>query len=129
MPIIDHRDVPALEMRPGIRGQFLANKELGACGVSLLKNSVQPGAEAPLHTHTVEETMLVLEGSVWAQVGDERFTVGPNNTVIIPPNTPHAWGNPGPGVAELLWAFAGPDPFSDATYLDGVPPKITPDEL
>jgi hypothetical protein len=30
MPLIDHRTVPEIDMRPGIRGQFLANKDLGA---------------------------------------------------------------------------------------------------
>ena len=123
MPIIDHRTIPEIQMRPGIRGQFLANQALGATGVSLLINTVEPGAAAPLHMHTVEETMLVLEGTVWAQVGDERYTVGPNHTVIIPPHTPHAWGNAGENTARLLWAFAGPDPFGDATYLEGTPPK------
>ena len=123
MPLIDHRKVPELQMRPGIRGQFLANHELGASGLSLLTNTVEPGAEVPLHVHTVEETMLVLEGRVWAQVGDERYTVAPHHTVIIPPHTPHAWGNAGPEVAKLLWAFAGPNPFGDATYLEGEPPN------
>ncbi|MEM7252932.1 MAG: cupin domain-containing protein [Pseudomonadota bacterium] len=128
MPIIDHADSPELEMRPGIRGQFLANKTLGSSQVSLLINTVEPGAEAPLHTHTVEETMLVLEGEVWAQVGDERTVVGPNHTVVIPPHTPHAWGNASTTTAKLLWAFAGSDPFSDAEYLDGTPPKHKPDD-
>jgi quercetin dioxygenase-like cupin family protein len=122
MPIVDHRTVPEIDMRPGIRGRFLANKELGARGVSLLTNTVEPGAAAPLHRHTVEETMLVLEGTVWVRVGEEQHTVGPGYTVIIPAGTPHAWGNPGPGVAKLLWAFGGPDPFGDATYLQGEPP-------
>ena len=70
--------------------------------------------------------MLVLEGTVWVRVGAERYTVGPSHTVIIPPGTPHAWGNAGRGVAKLLWAFAGPDPFSDATYLEGEPPVHQP---
>ncbi len=122
MPIVDHDKVPEIEMRAGIRGRFLANKDLGSTGVSLLYNVVQPGASAPSHTHTVEETMLVLEGTVWAEIGDERHEVGPNHTVIIPPHTPHAWGNSGPEPAKLLWAFAGADPFSDAAYLDGTPP-------
>ena len=82
-------------MRPGIRGQFLANKDLGSTGVSLLRNTVDPGAEAPLHTHTVEETMLVMSGTIWARVGDETHTVTANHTVVIPPHTPHAWGNAG----------------------------------
>jgi quercetin dioxygenase-like cupin family protein len=128
MPIIDHADCPELQMRPGIKGQFLANRELGSSAVSLLTNTVEPGAEAPLHVHTVEETMLVLEGTIWARVGDERYTVVKNHTVIIPPHTPHAWGNAGEGVAKLLWAFAGVDPFGDATYLEGTPPKHRADE-
>ncbi|MBT6274224.1 MAG: cupin domain-containing protein [Chromatiales bacterium] len=125
MPIINHADSPELEMRPGIRGRFLAHEALGSTGVSLLTNTVEPGAEAPLHVHTVEETMVVLEGSVWAKVGGEIFTVQADHTVIIPPGTPHAWGNSGDRVAKLLWAFAGPDPFSDATYLNGEAPKTT----
>ena len=122
MPIINHQHVPEIEMRPGIRGQFLASKDHGACGLCLLVNTVDPGAAAPLHKHTVEETMLVLEGTVWVRVGDERHTVGPQHTVIIPAGAPHAWGNSGPNVAKLLWAFGGPDPFGDSTYLEGVPP-------
>ena len=123
MPIIDHRTMPELAMRPGIRGRFLSHKDVGAEGVSLLSNTVDPGVDVPLHQHTVEETMLVLEGTVWVQIGEERTTVEPNHTVIIPARTPHAWGNAGTEVAELLWAFGGPDPFSDAIYLEGEPPQ------
>jgi len=43
--------------------------------------------------------------------------------VIIPAGTPHAWGNAGAETAKLLWAFGGPDPFSDAIYLEGEPPQ------
>ena len=38
MPIINHQTVREVLMRPGIRGQFLAHKNLGAEGVSLLVN-------------------------------------------------------------------------------------------
>ena len=109
MPIIDHADCPELEMRPGIKGQFLANRDLGSSAVSLLTNTVEPGAEAPLHVHTVEETMLVLEGTIWARVGDERYTVGKNHTVVIPPYTPHAWGNGVLFAASIHLAMATPN--------------------
>ena len=124
MPIIDHAELPEIDMRQGIRGKFLSHQDLGAAGCSLLVNTVEPGADAPLHKHTVEETMLVLEGAVWVQIGAERATVGANHTVIIPAHTPHAWGNAGGTTAKLLWAFAGPNPFDDATYLEGEPPQL-----
>lgn len=110
-------------MRQGIQGKFLSHQDLGAAGCSLLVNTVEPGAAVPLHKHTVEETMLVLEGSVWVQLGTERTTVCADHTVIIPAHTPHAWGNDGEEIAKLLWAFAGPNPFDDATYLEGEPPR------
>ena len=126
MAIIDHRTVPEITMRQGIRGQFLAHKDLCAQGCSLLTNTVEPGVTVPLHKHTVEETLLVLDGMVWIQIGEDRFTVGPDHTVIIAADTPHAWGNAGRETARLLWVFAGPDPFSDATYLEGEPPAHRP---
>ena len=123
MTIIDHAQLPQIEMRQGVQGKFLSHQDLGATGCSLLVNTVEPGATVPLHKHTVEETMLVLDGSVWVQLGTERTTVGANHTVIIPAHTPHAWGNDGDKTAKLLWAFAGPNPFDDSTYLEGEPPK------
>ena len=110
IPVINHQEIPEIEMRAGIRGRFLASTEHEARGVCLLINTAVPGAAAPLHKHTVEETMLVLDGTVWVQIGDERYTVRPQHTVIIPAETPHAWGNAGPNVAKLLWAFGGPTP-------------------
>ncbi len=123
MAIIDHAKLPEIEMRQGVRGKFLSHQELGAAGCSLLVNTVEPGAAVPLHKHTVEETMLVLEGTVWVQLDTERTTVCANHTVIIPAGTPHAWDNDGHEPAKLLWAFAGPNPFDDSTYLEGDPPK------
>jgi quercetin dioxygenase-like cupin family protein len=123
MAIIDHAKLPEIEMRQGVQGKFLSHQDLGAVGCSLLVNTVEPGAAVPLHKHTVEETMIVLEGTVWVQIGAERALVGADHTVIIPAHTPHAWGNNGSQTAKLLWAFAGPNPFDDSTYLEGEPPK------
>ena len=122
MPFVDHRSIPEVVMRPGITGHFLVNHEMGATGVSLLLNTVDAGVTVPLHTHTVEEAVVMLEGTIWMRVGSERYTVGPNDSAIVPPGTPHTWGNAGPERARMLWAWGGPDPFGDATYLEGEPP-------
>ena len=124
MPIIHHGTVPEAEMRPGIRGKFLANRELGASSVALLLNTAEAGAEVPLHMHTVEESVMMFEGRIWVQIGDERYEVGVDDSVVIPPKTPHAWGNAGPGAARMLWVWGGADPFADATYLAGQKPRL-----
>ena len=124
MPFIDERTIPEVLMRPGIHGKFLAHRDLGAQGTSLLINRAASGAAVPLHLHHVEETVILFEGRISVQLGTERRVIGPHETVIIPPGTPHAWGNDGPGEARMLWVYAGPDPFGDSTYLEGRPPNL-----
>jgi quercetin dioxygenase-like cupin family protein len=97
MPFIDGRTISEVLMRPGIHGRFLAHKDLGASRVSLLMNRAEPGAAVPLHMHQVEETVVMFEGRIWVQLGEERRVIGPNDTVIIPPLTPHAWVHGGNG--------------------------------
>ncbi|HET6218258.1 MAG TPA: cupin domain-containing protein [Acidobacteriaceae bacterium] len=41
----------------------------------------------PLHKHTVEEAVLMLEGTIWMQIGNDQYTVGPDESAIIPPDT------------------------------------------
>ncbi len=52
------------------------------------------------------------------------YDIGPDDSVVIPPHTPHAWGNAGPGPARMLWVWGGADPFGDATYLAGEAPRL-----
>jgi len=124
MPFIEGRTVPEVLMRPGIHGRFLAHKDLGASRVSLLMNRAEPGAAVPLHMHEVEESVVVFEGKIWVQLGEERRVIGPNDSVIIPPRTPHAWGTDGAETARMIWVYGGPDPFSDSAYFEGKPPKL-----
>ncbi len=123
MPFVDHRRIPEVLMREGVRGKFLVNKETPAKNVTLLLNDVDPGASVPLHRHSVEETVYLFEGTIWAQIGDQRYTVTPHDSVLFPAGVPHAWGNSGDSVARMLWIFSGPDPFGDSIYLEGEPPK------
>jgi len=61
-------------------------------------------------------------GRIWVRLGEERHVLGPDDTVIIPPRVPHAWGNDGDEEARMMWVYSGPDPFSGSTYLEGAPP-------
>lgn len=123
MPIIDRKSLPDVVMRAGVSGKFLADKNSGARGLTVLLNIVEPGASIPLHKHTAEESGVVLEGAIWVRIGNERYSAGPDQTVVFPASTPHAWGNAGPGVARILWVWNSPDPFGDSVYLEGEPPK------
>jgi quercetin dioxygenase-like cupin family protein len=123
MPVVEHGAIHEVLMRPGIRGKFLVSKDVGAHGLTLLLNTVEPGAEVPLHEHAAEESGYLLEGVIWVRIGVESHAITPQQTVVFPAGIPHAWGNPGPGVARILWVWNSPDPFGDSVYLEGIPPK------
>jgi quercetin dioxygenase-like cupin family protein len=81
-------------------------------------------AAIPLHQHPIVEAFVVLEGSLTFRLGDQTLVVGPENTVTIPPNTPHAVLNDEGAVARALSAAAWDHDtfFRDVTtYLEGEP--------
>ena len=42
------------------------------------------------------------------QAGEERFEAGPDDIVIVPPDTPHKFTNNGPGSSNLVCIHANP---------------------
>jgi mannose-6-phosphate isomerase-like protein (cupin superfamily) len=56
-----------------------------------------PGEGPSLHTHAYAELFFVLEGEATFSDGQSEHTVGAGAVVIVAPEQPHAFTNPGPG--------------------------------
>jgi quercetin dioxygenase-like cupin family protein len=68
-------------------------------------------SKAPLHTHTYEEAIYILEGAGVVHVaGDQPFDapIRPGTSIFLPPGTPHCLENASPGVLKLLGVFSPP---------------------
>ena len=68
-------------------------------------------SRAPLHTHTYEEAIYILEGDGIVHVaGPEPFDepIRPGSSIFLPPGTPHCLENASPGVLKLLGVFSPP---------------------
>jgi quercetin dioxygenase-like cupin family protein len=76
--------------------------------ISVILDHSRPGQGPRLHRHPYDETWIVQEGTLTFQLGDERFTAGPGDVVIAPPNTPHKFTNDGPGRSSLVCIHASP---------------------
>jgi mannose-6-phosphate isomerase-like protein (cupin superfamily) len=60
----------------------------------------------PLHVHQVEdEWFYVMEGEYAAQVGDERFTLTPGDSLLAPREVPHTYAHLGEGQGRMLIAY------------------------
>ena len=67
------------------------------------------GAGIPLHTHNVEESVLVLEGQATAVVGEDRFDLEPGDATWAPAGVPHRFANRGQGPLRIYWVYGGPE--------------------
>lgn len=73
--------------------------------------ALEPGGEtsSDLNAHSSsEQVLLVLEGEMRAQVGEEAHTLAKGDFVIVPRATPHKFSNPGRVRAVAFTAYAPP---------------------
>ena len=128
MPIIDHQQLPEVPWRPGYRKWDVTLAEHGV-STSLSLNTAEPGTGAPLHTHTIDELIMIMEGTLEVRVGGETHTVGKGHTLVIPPGVEHAFKVVGDETAELIVVFPHMDPYSpeNTTYLEGSRPDSVKD--
>ncbi len=81
------RALPGKEIAKGVTIKPLA-------GEHAMLNYVEftPHAEVPIHSHPHEQLGLMIEGELDLQIGDERRTLRPGDTYVIPGGIPHgAW--------------------------------------
>jgi quercetin dioxygenase-like cupin family protein len=67
------------------------------------------GTGLPLHSHNVEESVLVLEGEAVAEIGDESFELVAGEATWVPAGVPHRFWNRGSGAMRIYWVYGGRD--------------------
>jgi HTH-type transcriptional repressor of puuD len=68
-----------------------------------------PGTGIPLHSHNVEESVLVVAGEATALIGDERFDLVAGEATWVPAGIPHCFLNRGQGEMTIYWVYGGRD--------------------
>jgi mannose-6-phosphate isomerase-like protein (cupin superfamily) len=84
--------------------KLLVNQEAGASRVTQFIGVIPPG-RAPMHHHTYEEAIYILEGEgrVWTPSGDAPFKAG--SSIYLPRGVAHALENTGTANVRLLGVF------------------------
>ncbi|MCB0281579.1 MAG: cupin domain-containing protein [Calditrichae bacterium] len=83
---------------------------LGAHGT---KNSatvfvqLDPNEELGKHTDSAEELLLILEGTIEAEIGDEKGVASKGELVLVPKMVPHNFKNIGEDTVKVLGFFGG----------------------
>jgi quercetin dioxygenase-like cupin family protein len=121
MSVFHLRDFEDVSNRPGRRSRDLAGTVHGFDSVFVTEHEMDHGNSIPLHTHTVEEGWIVLEGELRVRIGSEWVTVPAGSVARIPPNTPHAVKNDADTTARVITCapWSRDNFYAEATtYLD-----------
>ncbi len=67
----------------------------------------QVGRGLPLHSHNVEESVLILEGEATAQIGEDHFDLEVGDASWVPAGVPHRFFNRGETPMRIYWVYGG----------------------
>jgi quercetin dioxygenase-like cupin family protein len=81
-----------------------------ACGSQELLNGFtlfEPGARIALHYHNCEESVLVVEGTAIAQIGDKEHRLETGDVTWVPAEVPHFFRNASTSLPmKIFWTYA-----------------------
>ena len=67
------------------------------------------GTGIPLHSHNVEESVLVFQGEATAVIGEDEFDLVAGQATWVPAGVPHCFRNRGDGAMTIYWVYGGRD--------------------
>jgi quercetin dioxygenase-like cupin family protein len=78
----------------------------GNASSAVLYVELDPGCGGGRHTDSPEEILLVLEGEVEVELGDDRSVLGAGGLALIPSMVPHRFRNVGKTTARIVGFFS-----------------------
>lgn len=102
--------------REGVLTSMRVSAVVGSHQLCIFEQFCQPGLGAPMHSHTVEEILEVIEGQAEIRIEDEVMSVLPNQSVIVPAGSRHGFTNTGSGILKVRATLASP--VFEASYDD-----------
>ncbi len=97
-------------------------------GVFIIENSFREkgGPARHLH-HDQDEWFYAVNGEFMFEVGQEKFTLKPGDSLLAPRKVPHVWASTGAGNILIAFMPAGKMEafFREVTKADAMPPQDT----
>lgn len=88
---------------------YVGHWNSAATGMTSGMTAFEPGTMVPLHTHNVEEIILVLQGLATAVIGGERYDLEAGDSTWVPPGLAHHFVNRGDTAMRIYWVYGGRD--------------------
>jgi mannose-6-phosphate isomerase-like protein (cupin superfamily) len=111
---VRYADRPVLPASPNREFRFLVNEDAGCLDVTQFVGIIPPG-RAPMHSHTYDEVVYVVEGEGVLHLAGRETPLRPGSCIHLPPLEEHCLENTGPTPMRVLGVFhPSGDPASRA---------------
>jgi quercetin dioxygenase-like cupin family protein len=120
MRIIDHKQQPTEDWRPGVSTCMRISAQTGAAQLTVFEQWVAPGLSVPAHWHPVEENVSVIDGEAEVSLKDQSAILTAGQSILVPPKARHGFRNCGSKLLHMQFTLAAP--FFEATYEDSSEP-------
>ena len=91
---------------PGLDHQTLAGKKDGLKSFEIWRQTIEAGANTPVHRHACEEVLVILKGEGVCRSESKEHHFNEGDTVVIPKNVVHQICNTGETDLHLLATLA-----------------------
>jgi len=103
-------EIQAFDRGSGVRTvPYVGSWNNEANGLTTGTTTFAVGTEIPLHSHNVEESVLVVSGWATAVIGTERYDLGAGEATWVPAGVPHHFINRGDSELTIYWVYSGRD--------------------
>ncbi len=105
MKLLDYKEVkarPADEGASKLQVRWLITKEMGANNFAMRLFEMQPGGNSPLHQHSHEHEVYILEGEGVVTDGEQERKFKRGCAIFIPPSERHQFKNTGRRTVRFL---------------------------
>jgi quercetin dioxygenase-like cupin family protein len=108
MIVVDRKDTPPEQWRPGVETRMLVSASNGAAQLCIFEQWIAPGTGAPTHSHPVEEVLTVRDGEAEMWLDEQRVIVTTGQSLIVPAGRKHGFRNPGTATLHIHAVLASP---------------------
>ncbi len=85
MTVYDWNKISLEEVTP-----FFARRVIHTAGMTIAQLELKKGGHVSLHHHINEQVSMVETGKLAFHMGGKVITLGPGESLVIPPNLPHS---------------------------------------
>ncbi len=105
MPVVKNDNVEVEQMYPLVERKELIGRRIGAAAITMGEITIYPGGEIPLHSHKVEDVVLLREGQGEILMDGEVIRIEAPMSILIPAGVKHCVRNTGSEPIKIIFGF------------------------